>query len=178
VSERSDEEIRKSEAEERLNGPLRELAANILRVVRGAGAPERLGGQMNDCLDAFAKDREAFGHWPAPWTLADILKIENEAEVWRERSGLDSPDVQRWSEDGTFDRAEAIHAICKGALQMTASRLLDQKTQAAAVEHEMYGGIRDLEEARERRRALPRAQIAPVKGIQRNGKKRSPPTRK
>jgi hypothetical protein len=57
-----------------------------------------------------------------------------------------------WDEDGTFDKMYAEGAIQRGALQIVASKLLDQVMQVRAGESEMHEGIRRLTAARERHR--------------------------
>jgi hypothetical protein len=53
-------------------------------------------------------------------------------------------DIDRWRADGTFDLV-AMDTICSGALQVSASRLVGQKTQERKGESEMLQGIRDFE---------------------------------
>jgi hypothetical protein len=107
VASTTDEERAEHRARQDLDYPLRELAANLLRVVRGAGKPYALSRQMSDVLDGFATYREAVGHWPPSEAITQILEITrtNTVDAWiasfpRE---IDEASVKRWLEDGTYD---------------------------------------------------------------------------
>jgi hypothetical protein len=160
VSEQSEEDIRKAEAEHALRQPVRELAANVLRVVRGAGDPARLSGQMCDCLDGFQRYRHTFGVWPASWTLGEILQFPSEFQETLEKFDHDSPELQRWAKNGKLDQLFAKDAIGKAALQIIAARLLGQKLQIAAGESQLSGAVRAFEEANERYRASLKVSIS------------------
>jgi hypothetical protein len=59
VSEQSEAEIERKPAEGELDWRLRELAANVLRIVRGAGKPYELLRQMQAVIDASVKFQKA-----------------------------------------------------------------------------------------------------------------------
>jgi hypothetical protein len=61
VSENSDAEIAENDALAAVEWALRDLAANILRVVRGAGKPYDLGRQAVEFANALVAYREAAG---------------------------------------------------------------------------------------------------------------------
>jgi len=66
VSENSETDIARSRALIDVECALRELAANTLRVIRGAGEPDELGEQMIKVLDAMFAHRDAAGHCGSP----------------------------------------------------------------------------------------------------------------
>lgn len=64
VSERSREEIKRQETTRALKQALRELSANLMQIVRGAGKPDQLGANLNVCANAFNEYREIVGRGP------------------------------------------------------------------------------------------------------------------
>jgi hypothetical protein len=119
---------------------LRELAGNVLRVVRGAGRSYDVGRQAQDLIEALDAYRDAVGKFPASKALDAALDIE-------------TPDEQL---DQMGDDQEMVvtaqQAIIRGALQIAASRLLGQPTQEAVRYSEMLDGAREMEKLREVRR--------------------------
>lgn len=161
VSERTEAEIRAHQALAKVKGPMRRLAANLLRVVRGAGSSAELGQQMVACIIAMDAYRDAVGHGVPSWDLNEMLDPQvaySEARPWVKSN---DEDLARWEEDGTADAQAAEMDIQKACLQMVASTLVDQLTQKRRGEHDLYEGIRRLEAARERSRAYHRAKYAP-----------------
>ncbi|WOH57844.1 hypothetical protein [Bradyrhizobium sp. BWC-3-1] len=80
------------------------------------------------------------------------LRIEDEAGEWfsKAREGvLDQDSVDRWHEDGTFDRMAAEHTMFCGALQLIASEMIGQSTQKAAGSREFHDGLREYQQVRE-----------------------------
>ena len=67
--ENSQKDIDQDRANMELRRPLRELAANILRVVRGAGNSYEIAGQCVAVIEAFHRYREKVGHWPDIWDI-------------------------------------------------------------------------------------------------------------
>jgi hypothetical protein len=108
------------------------LTANLLRVTRGAGRAHEIAQQAIDFLKACKESHAQVGYYPA----AEFPQMLDTAPE------LDRPDLNH-----------AVHRIVSGALQIIASRLLDQKTQERAREDELYNGIRALERARAESRA-------------------------
>jgi len=117
-----------------LVGPIEDLAANILRVIRGAGRPTEIYDLCGELLDAFQDFRAKTGHWPRGDQIAGILNIENAMK------------------HEPTERDRAVNRIARGSLQFLASRMLGQRSQQSAGEYEIYDGIRDLEAERERAR--------------------------
>ena len=77
-----------------------------------------------------------------------MVDYEDELRMGGRYGNITTEHIERWENDGTFDRIRAVDQICRGALQLVAARLLDQATQISAGEQELYGGVRRLEEAR------------------------------
>lgn len=142
VSERSEAEIKRQRATDALDGPLRQLASNILRIVRGAGKPYDLYEQMLAVLQAMNDYRDAVGAWPSSFEMDKILNARVERN-WSDE------DLKRWTEGGTLEMELAFDAICRGALQNVASKLVDQKLQIAAGENEVYEAVYRIEALRE-----------------------------
>ena len=116
---------------------LRALTANLLRAVRGAGKPHEIAEQAGEFVQAVVAYQKAFGHWPPSWEMSKMLSSGQPQEMLARLEG------HEWS------RAHAEQTIVRGALQVTASRLIGQSTQERAGENEMLDGVRSLEAARE-----------------------------
>jgi hypothetical protein len=86
VSQNSDADIAKNEAPEDLGWPLRRLTANLLRIVRGAGAPYELPRQIRAVLGALREYEAAFGHRPSEYEIQQALEL-------RERTVGDDFDI-------------------------------------------------------------------------------------
>jgi hypothetical protein len=135
VSENSDDDIRREHARQDIVWPLKELAANLIRVVRGAGKPYEIASQADRVLDAFEAYREVVGHYPPSDEIQNAVSIRFHDHD-RESSEID------W----------AISQIVQGSLQIAASRIVGQSTQEAAGERETLEGVNALERARQARR--------------------------
>jgi coenzyme F420-reducing hydrogenase gamma subunit len=59
---------------------VRELAANIMRVVNGTGRPEMIGPQAQALVNAMDAHRSIAGCAPSPNEIADVLNIVAKAE--------------------------------------------------------------------------------------------------
>lgn len=120
VSEQSEEVIARRKAREAIAYPLRVMAANIIRIVRGAGEPRYLINQMGDVARAFEEYRLAHGHLPLGPDVQEALSFKDE---WRS--------AHPWMEAGRGDDLDyelegADYQIVRGALQMVAAMLIDQ----------------------------------------------------
>jgi hypothetical protein len=132
---------------------IRDTAANMLRIIRGAGKPYELLFQMKKAIDSAIKFQELHHHWPSD-VIANDLQLEDEMEkvLARGREGtLDQVTIDRWWKDGTFDRMMAEHTIHRGALQAIASELIGQNTQKRSGETEFHDGIRHWIRVRDER---------------------------
>ncbi|WP_128925756.1 hypothetical protein [Bradyrhizobium guangxiense] len=154
-----EEQVRRREwAKGDISWAVRECAANLLRIVRGAGKPHELLLQMKKVIDSAVKFQEVHGYWPDDVIAAELhLDDERQEILERCRAGnLSQADIDRWRNDGTLDEMSAEYITFCGALQVIASRMIGQKTQESAGDSEFHRGLRELEEVREgrRRRAL------------------------
>jgi hypothetical protein len=149
---------------------IREVAANILRIIRGAGKPYDLLPQMKTAIDTAITFQELHNQWPTD-VIASDLQLEDEMEtiLARERNEQDNrARIDRWWEDGTFDQMMAQHTISKGVLRIIASELIGQDLQKSHGENEFHQGIlhwirvRD-ERQRKERESAKAARPAPAK---------------
>ncbi|MXO63424.1 hypothetical protein [Qipengyuania oceanensis] len=131
VSENSEEDLARMRAEELLRYPLRQLASNLMRVVRGAGKPYEVGIQAAAVIDVFENYKSVVGYYPSSGEIQEALSIDQE----------------HWDE---FTLAQAT--IVAGSLQIAASELAHQPTQVARGSRELFEGIQHIERLRERNR--------------------------
>lgn len=148
VSSQSQKELARRRADAELSPPFRTLAANLLRVVRGAGRPEALGEQMFACLEALQRYQQAHGAIPRARVLRLALDPEEasfETGNWAE---LQDQEALKWlSMSGQPEKLEAERKLLRGALQICASRLVGQHTQEIVGEHELYSGVHLMKDA-------------------------------
>lgn len=140
VSSNSDKAIDRRHAEAQLSWALRDLAANMLRVIRGAGRPWLFELQAVEFLKACQKLREIDANRPP----ADVYP---EALTWRRN--------RDWSEGADHlcnMEMLAEESMMAGGLQFVASRLVGQQMQERAGERELYEGFKQIEALREERR--------------------------
>ena len=135
VAQNSPRQIEANEAQERVDWALRQLAANLIRVVRGAGKPEDLIKQCADVVNAAVDHRDAAGMLPSSFAVASAIQLKH--------------DELQYENDFWFERQLAYRSIVNGALQFTASKLLEQPLHVQRGQDEMDKGIRGLESARE-----------------------------
>ncbi|MFC4293561.1 hypothetical protein ACFO0A_00655 [Novosphingobium tardum] len=133
VVENSDEDVEAQYALDDLTWNLRELTANLLRVTRGAGRPEVIGQQSASVVDGFQRYFDAKGHWPVGFDLAAVLDLN-----------------RTYSEEQLASRGDLQYAerdIVRAALQIAASDLLGQRTQATRGHSDMAEAIRSRDDA-------------------------------
>lgn len=142
-------ELEKQQALRELGWNTSELAANLLRVMRGAGNPALLPQQIINLGEA-------------------ILKVHETARAWAIWSAVEEK-LQQAVPDyfGSHESEAALGSIAKGSLQYLASRLVVQRAQEASGRREMLEGIRELEQYHERQRAKWAAEDARVRALQR-----------
>lgn len=109
---------------------LQNLAANLMRVARGAGDPHRLVWQMTMAIAAFDNYAAEKGHSPSADTLHRLLSIP--------RPSRPAADHDERVLDSRID------AVVSGALQVAASRLLGQASQEAAGTKEILNAARAM----------------------------------
>lgn len=148
VSSQSSDQLERRKADVEISPPFRTLAANLIRVVRGAGRPEALGDQMVACLQALGRYREANGAYPKPTVLRLALDYE-EADFDRGHwAQVQDEEALKWlSMSGQPEKLEAERKLLRGALQVVASRLVGQHTQEIIGDHELYSGVHEMKEA-------------------------------
>jgi hypothetical protein len=165
-------------AEQDFKNAVRAAAANMLRIIRGAGKPHELLIQLSDVVSAAVKVRDFTGYLPTD-LMVTILQGESKTEaIWeRYRKGeIDKATIDRWQEDGTIDKAYAESSIQAGALQIIASRFVYQTLQERAGETEMRDGIKTAIAAKQKSKKYWEAKYpAPVKT---GHKKRKPAPRR
>lgn len=122
----------------------RSLLANLLRVSRGAGKPQDIEEQLNKLHFAIEDLRSARPREPIGFLLASALDISREYTGSEERN-------RRWQ--------HAQDTIVHGAMQVIASRLVEQRTQESAGTAEMMNGLREIEEIRAENQKAVRARV-------------------
>jgi hypothetical protein len=133
VTKNSDEDLARHRAMKQVRYALAEMAANLLRVIRGAGRSNALPAEALAFVKAVVAYQEiAEGDVMGPDVLS-ILDIEHSIN---ERLEMPLDHQQEYL---------ARDEIIRGALQLTASKILNQKPQEAAGRSEMFAGIRALE---------------------------------
>lgn len=145
VSETSAAELAKRAAEHGVSQALKQMAANLLRVIRGAGRPYQVGFDLAECVQAFTAYEAAFGHFPSDVSIARALdpgKSEEEGD-WDWPPDGDEETAYRWS------RQRSRRDMRLAALQITASMLIGQKLQLARGEDDLDRGIARHEQAKQ-----------------------------
>jgi hypothetical protein len=132
VAENSEAEIARKEGLASVRAALRELTANLLRIMRGAGRPYNVVGQLGALVDALVRFEEKTESALLPNEIADFLSIERDQQF---RDSIS---------DAGLDRIDAEQLVLRGAIQIAASRLLSQRTQESIGHHEMYDGIIEI----------------------------------
>jgi hypothetical protein len=119
---------------------LQQLAANLLRVIAGAGRPQDIVRHVRALAEFIETYERAAGRAPGRHELSSCLQTSYDEELIRRLNDLER------------ERAEAVETIVAGSLQIAASRLLGQATQETVAGHKLYKGIRDMERVREQAR--------------------------
>ena len=143
VSENSETDLARRQAVERVRWALREMTANLLRVVRGAGKSHEIVNQTAELLQALASYRDVVGTFPPVDELDRFLRMGRDFDAYMQY------------EEQVRARISAEESIVRGALQMAASQLIGQSTQEAAGRHEMYGGLNAIVDMRTAERKAP-----------------------
>ena len=130
VSENSAEDIAKQRAIEGLEWPMRDLAANLIRVARGAGRAYDLPRQMVKVLERIEEYRASVGNYPSDGEIGRTIN------------------VRHMDKEHQDDMSRAVDRIVQGALQVVASTIAAQSTQRSAGETEIFEGMDAIERAR------------------------------
>ena len=126
--EERDKERQREWATSEFSWAIRETAANMLRIIRGAGKPYELLMQMKKTIDSAINFQELHGYWPND-VMANKLRLQDEVDdcLERGRSGaLAQEHIDRWTKDCTFEQMSAEHTLYRGVLQR---RKLKQRSQ-------------------------------------------------
>lgn len=129
AADHSDAELARRRVMADVSHAVRDLASNLMRVVRGAGKPHDIFRQAHTLAEAFVRYHEATGLVVAADELSTMLSIEGDPQFADHFSGLER------------DRLDAGQCVIQGALQVAASRLLNQKTQETVGQQEMFEGM-------------------------------------
>lgn len=132
----SERKLKQQESMRALKAALVGLTANLIRIVRGAGAPDRLLDQVREFAEAYAGFHHAHRHAAPPGLFGDLLRFEE-------------PELPE-----NDDHAEIVlsdHAICRSALQVVASSLLEQRPQLDKARSELHC-LLDTRDRRSRRK--------------------------
>ena len=121
----------------------KELAANLLRIIAGAGNSEKLVDQMTAALKPCEKLCEASG---SATSLAGALDEALRDLDWRQdATGYSQPtdeDRARWERDGTTETERARDAVVQAALRLVAAQLSAQPTQESQADNQLLLAIR------------------------------------
>lgn len=143
-------------AENQFSWAIREAGANMLRIARGAGSPGDLLPQLDKVMSTALAFYQLSGRWPID-VIEKVIPLQSADEGFQTglREGrYTQADIERWSDDGTIGRLRAEHTIVRGALQVAASELVQQRTQRKMGHRELHNGVDQLE--RSRRRSAPK----------------------
>jgi hypothetical protein len=132
VSNNSEQEIAGNRAREEAEQAAVDLTANLIRIVRGAGRPHDIREQILRLALAMEAHREAGFGFPVD-AMAEAIRLPDEL---RQTEGLS---------DRGIGLALARQATVNGALQYTASAILDQPLPLRRGEQQMMDGVRGFE---------------------------------
>ncbi|MBO9168426.1 hypothetical protein [Rhizobium sp. L245/93] len=132
VAKNTQAEIDRGPAQHEVDRTLIILAANILRVVRGAGKPDEVIEQCVDVVNAAIEFQDKTGGYLSSYAVADAILLK--------------PEKVEDYESFHANRQWAIESMVSGSLQYAASRLLDQQLHIQKGERELMSGFRQLEE--------------------------------
>ncbi|MBG6209267.1 hypothetical protein IWQ49_003938 [Labrenzia sp. EL_126] len=137
VVENDPNEIQRIYRLRQIERSLVDLAANLLRVCRGAGKPRELGLNCAAVIEAYEDFREDVGRYPNADEVACALSFS----LNDERSEQD---------DLLGEKLYALDDIVRGSLQLIASQYLNQRPQRIAGERQINEGVRGLESYRQK----------------------------
>lgn len=131
VAENDPKELSRKERYYDVERALLGLAANLLRVCRGAGRPADIAEQCFYLLRMFEEYRKEVGQYPLPQEIAETLNF---------RALQNTDDFQGLA----LTRQRALEHIIAGSLQLVASSYLEQHLQISAGENELEAGVAEL----------------------------------
>jgi hypothetical protein len=152
VVENSLADVSRNRAVGDLDWTLRDLAANLLRVAGGAGAPAEIPAQAYALVEALEQYRQAFGNFPPGDEVAHGLATDPYL-------GPGHPPVQQRLED-----MRAEQAVLRSAVEVAAARLLMEAGKEAAGRQKLGGSVKAMDRLRRHRRRLRLAARAAAAG--------------
>jgi hypothetical protein len=153
VSNNSGDDLTRRKALRDLGIALRKLAANILRISRGAGKPYELGLDLAECIDGYRAYHDAHGFYPLEHELARMLDYEH---AWPAPADDDEQARGTWREDMVeFEllrrsRDHAERGMQRASLQIVAAMLVGQDLQRRRGQDSLEAAIRRHTEAEKR----------------------------
>jgi hypothetical protein len=159
VADNSEADIERNRLAGEVEATLRLSAANLVRIIRGAGKPHELLGTTFAFVDAAARLLELPGGGIALQRCLEAMRL------------LAFP-----TEVGDYDVKAPIYArnrMIRGALQIVAARLLDQRLQESAGVDELNDGVQQWNSYREELLAARKAELRsqPAAPASKRGKK-------
>lgn len=148
INTQPDMAVALSRADAALTYRLRCLAANLLRIVAGAGKPHRLMSEIEEVLRAAKAVRDASGCLDDIQAALDIVQLMRERE---EARFVPAKDRERHYAAGRYQQEVGLAQIRQGALRQVAAELLGQSTHSITAEHQIFTGINEVERSREQR---------------------------
>jgi len=133
ASERSSDDIKKQTATLALQFALASLTANLIRIVGGAGKPERLFDDIDGIAGAYNDYCLVLGSVPDGAALRSLLRF----------------DPHQSADDDRLDEVLLENAICRDALQIVASSLVDQRIHREKAVSELQRHLRKFVDVRE-----------------------------
>ncbi len=134
IVENDPKQIERERLARRLDKHARELTANLMRISRGAGKPEMVEFQCEDLLNTIREHEEKAGIWSSAKGISRAINI--------------SRDYVPGASDAELLKKEGFEIIMRGALQLAASKLLDQGITLRNAEKQIFNGIHYIEEWR------------------------------
>jgi hypothetical protein len=146
-------------ATDALSWATRDFAANLMRILAGAGKSYELLAQVNKSVDAINAWTKLGGHaMSVNIAMEQAVREAAESPSDRIQDGMCNPAAKirmtdeerdRFYDSGSFDIEGAKDDIVQGALRTMASRIVGQNTQERNAEHLIFEGIRRLRRGQE-----------------------------
>jgi hypothetical protein len=136
LTESSTEEIEKKRATVALKFALVNLTANLIQVVSGIGKPDRIVDFIDGFVDTINEYYKTVGSMPTVALLGELIGFPGRADL--------NPGDHR------LDEVILEDAICRSALQLVASTLMDQRIHQERALGEMQAQLRRFVDIRER----------------------------
>jgi hypothetical protein len=135
---------------------LRELSAELMRVVAGGGDPSRVMSLVANSFESICDYKTHNGHWPSSTFVRTAVdpyawkpsEPRSYAEERLREIAAGSPQLRE------YEWADAKKDVHVGSLRVVASKLLGQSTQQAHGESLMFRGIKRLEDMRRENRGV------------------------